>query len=118
MQFTRIDSKGRVSIPSSMRNYMGIENGDSFIVTTGKKGIKLLPVSNNGNVEMEMRFSSTEVLVDVINVLARNKIKIVSSSGLGDRWQAVLDMNGSSERKIAKKISSMKNVRHVKTRCL
>ena len=118
MQMKKIDSKGRISIPSSVRSFLGIEEGDKFIVTAGKKDIKLLPMSSNGNIEMQMRFASTDALVGVMDVLSKNKIRILRSSSSGDRWRAVLDAQGTNEKKIAKEISDMKDVLHVKTRSL
>ncbi len=117
MKLARIDSKGRISIPSAMRNYLGIEKGDSFIVASGKKNIKLVPMSSNGNVEIEMEFTSINALASAINLLAKNKIKIVSSNSSAGRWHAVLDVQ-KSERKIIKKISSLRNINYVRTRNL
>ena len=118
MQLTKIDSKGRVSIPSSMRNYMGIEKGDSFIVAADNKNIRLMPVSNSGNVEVLMKFSSMEALANAINTIAKNNAKIVYSSGSSDKWHAILDTNEIDEKKVIRRIASLKNIMYVKTRKL
>ena len=92
---------------------MGIEKGDSFIIDAGKD-IKLVP-AGKGNVEIEMEFSSVDAFAGVIDMLARSDVKILSSSGSGNRWRAILEAN---EGDMARRISSMRGVRHVKIRAL
>ncbi len=93
---------------------MGIEKGDSFIVANSKNDIKLVP-AGKGNMEIEMEFSSIDVFAGVIDMLARNDVKILSSNSSGSRWRAILEAN---EGDMARRISSMRGVRHVKIRAL
>ena len=52
----KMDSKGRISLPFSLRNLMGLNSGDKLVLETNKKEITATPVMKTGNTKIKIVF--------------------------------------------------------------
>jgi len=54
----KMDSKGRISVPFSLRNLFGINCGDKLILETNEKEITATPVLKTGNTKINIVFQT------------------------------------------------------------
>ncbi|MFH0832753.1 MAG: hypothetical protein V1900_03485 [Candidatus Aenigmatarchaeota archaeon] len=98
---TRLDSKGRVSIPFYLRKLLNLDNGDEFMVkVSSNEGINVIPLNNKRKIEITLRDSGQ--LKDVSEFLRKNRIDVLSSEIGTIRkrmvWSAILDYDGDIKK--------------------
>ena len=124
LSVTKMDSKGRISIPLALRHYMRLSQGDELMLKTESKELRLMPVGM-GNTELNIKFKKSsnvsEALCNIMHVLSKNRIGVINSEvkmlGGYTGWRAVVDIgdyknlrNEISELKEIKDVSIKKNI--------
>lgn len=112
---TKMDSKGRISIPLALRHHMRLGQGDELMLSAESKELRLSPVGG-GNAELNVKFRKSanvsESLANVMRVLSKNKIDIVNSEvqALEGRanWRAVVDT--ADYKKLKNEIAELEGV--------
>lgn len=109
IKVTRVDSKGRITIPFSLRKQLGLNYGDRFRIKTSRKDeVIVAPLSSEG-AKIDLMLRDYEHLEDITKILGKKKINIVNSEikaiGKKLRWSATLNYDGNI-KDLKKKISS------------
>ena len=109
LNISKMDSKGRVLIPYSLRDMFGLDTGDELrLSTNNKKEIVAVPISDG----------VSKSLVKINKLLEKDGINILDSQIqiMKDNfeWSILADADSKSFRKLKKKISSIRNVKNIK----
>lgn len=121
LNVTRMDSKGRISIPMAVRHYMRLSQGDELMLSAQANELRLMPVGT-GNTELNIRFKKftnvSDALCRIMRVLSGRKITIISSEvqmidGHAG-WRAVLDV--SDYKKLKSEIAGLNSVKELSIR--
>ena len=118
LNVTRMDSKGRISIPIGLRHYMRLREGDKLVLRAQSSELQLLS-EDAGNAELFIRFNKSvaisEALADVMHIISKHKINIASSEAQmldeGACWQASID--AADCKKLKNELAQLKNVKEV-----
>lgn len=108
----RIDTKGRIIVPSHIRDYLGLKEGTELIVANnGNKELRIFPLLNGSTARISVTAAETPAsLPKILDVLFKNKVEIlVSMTKSIDRgklleWTAIADTSGCGN---AKKLEGM-----------
>ncbi len=100
----KIDSKGRILIPSSVRKYFKVSNGTEIILIPEhqRKELRMLPLVKGKSAKM--RFTLTDLpdsLANITNLLDMNNIGIITSESRTlsrnlTEWNLVVDISQSN----------------------
>lgn len=113
---TRMDSKGRISIPFALRHSMRLSHGDELMLTMGSKELRLMP-RGIGNLELKVKFRDrtnvSGALVSVMQVLAKHRADVINSEvqmhdGCAG-WRAVVDADDF--KKLKSEIACLKSIK-------
>jgi bifunctional DNA-binding transcriptional regulator/antitoxin component of YhaV-PrlF toxin-antitoxin module len=121
MHVTKLDAKGRISLPVSIRNMFNLEYGTELVLeTSNKQELKISPLIRRGNSEMRVLFTEfSEGLRKLTKVFAENEIHILSSETDIYRdnltsWSAIIHLKDQNTAKLKEKITGIKEVKSVK----
>ncbi|MBI2232931.1 MAG: AbrB/MazE/SpoVT family DNA-binding domain-containing protein [Candidatus Aenigmarchaeota archaeon] len=80
LTFTKLDAKGRISIPAHVRNSVGIRNGDRVaFVTKDSKEITILPSISDSTATLTAIMSDHHKgMTRIINILNSHRISVIS----------------------------------------
>ena len=94
---SRIDSKGRISIPLTLRERLDLSPGSEFTIKVRNSEIIATPLSSSGK-KIDITMNDSNQIRSIMKFMDRNKINIMSSEsrqmGQKVRWSAVVDFNG------------------------
>lgn len=100
----KIDSKGRILIPSSVRKYFKVSNGTEIILIPDheRNELRMLPLVKGKSAKM--RFTLTDLpdsLANITNLLDMNNIGIITSESRTlsrnlTEWNLVVDISQSN----------------------
>ena len=100
----RIDSKGRILIPSDVRNHFKVESGTEIILIPDheRNELRMLPLVKGKSAKM--RFVLTDLpdsLANITNLLDMNNIAIITSESRTlsrnlTEWNMVVDISRSN----------------------
>ena len=105
-----MDSKGRVLIPSHLRNLFELNRGNELrLFTNEKKEIIAVPFTKN--VSRSLKKISKVLEKDGVNILD-SQVQVMKDKF---EWSILADTNNNRNlKKLKKRISSIKNVKNVK----
>lgn len=103
----KVDSKGRITIPQTMRETIGVEPGMlmAVIADTDKKEIIVSPIYGKGTIIYEVEVSLIDrpgAIAEVAEALARNNVDIIAQRcttimrGQEGSCTMIIDMSKSS----------------------
>ncbi len=106
LTFTKLDAKGRISIPAHVRNSVGIRNGDKVaFVTKDTKEIAILPaISENKAALTALMNDQHKGMTKIMNILNSHKINVVSVESLtverNEKFECtfVIDLDGFNDK--------------------
>lgn len=98
----KIDSKGRIIVPSHIRGYLGLKEGTELIVANnGNKELRIFPLLNGSAARINITAAETPAaLPKILDILFRNKVEILMSisksleRGKLLEWTAIADISG------------------------
>jgi len=100
--FTKVDSKGRVLIPVSIRKMLKIKNGAELMVSmgAGETHVTAVPIASSGTAECRMalsnapgKLSGVMDLLDSLNVgVVMSQSRNLSGNGTSE-WSFLLDIS-------------------------
>lgn len=114
-QTTRVDEKGRVLIPSSFREALGIKGGEALVISLNLRegNILLYPAKEKKLVKLKIGLSDKPgSLARIANVLAENGVDIVASESKSIErsqravWLVECKIGATSLSELRKKIIS------------
>lgn len=113
---TRIDSKGRISIPYHMRTSMNLDNSSEMKIAANEKEIVLTP-STEG-VRARIRFKDFRSLLRVMKMISVCKVyigneRIINFDRRNVEWSAVLEGDESRLKTLVKKIKKSGSTKSV-----
>ncbi len=113
---TRIDSKGRISIPYHIRTSLGIDESSRMKISANEREIFLIP-SVEG-VKTRIRFGSFSAMLKMMKIFSDYKINmanvnIVNFDRNNIEWSAVLESNNETLKNVFKKVRKIRNVRNL-----
>lgn len=118
----KIDSKGRIIVPSHIRGYLGLKEGTELIVANnGNKELRIFPLLTGSSARINITASETPTsLPKILDILFKNNIEILMSMSKSiDRgklleWTAIADVSGCENIKkveeLLKKTKLLKTV--------
>jgi len=110
---TRIDSKGRISIPYYMRSMLGIDDSSKLKIAASEREIFLTP--SGESIKARIRFRNFPSLLRAMKIIAENKINIAHNQlvnfGSVVEWSAVLEGDINNIKHAIKKVRKMKRVK-------
>ncbi|MEM7816104.1 MAG: ACT domain-containing protein [Candidatus Aenigmatarchaeota archaeon] len=107
VNITKMDSKGRILIPSHIREILDIEEGTEIIIipNSEKSEARLLPLTKNNTAEIKIRMTdSPGSLAGIAKMLEKHKISILMSKtrsivkGKVAEWDMIVDISNSSKQ--------------------
>ncbi|MBI5347612.1 MAG: ACT domain-containing protein [Candidatus Aenigmarchaeota archaeon] len=118
----KMDRKGRVTIPSYIREGMGIEDGIELIISLDGKILKVIPIVAEKNAEIYVSMKDVPgMLSRIINALSKNSVDIIfSQSHTPERgkiafFSAIVDIvNVKDIKKLKKDLHNIRGVFTVK----
>lgn len=115
LNVTRMDSKGRISIPMALRHHMRFSQGDELTLRMESNELRLSPVGS-GNTELKIKFKKSAnvsgALSGVMRVLSRHRADIINSEvQMGDSagWRAVI--NTEDYKQVKSEIEELETVK-------
>ncbi|MBI2579120.1 MAG: hypothetical protein HYW26_05390 [Candidatus Aenigmarchaeota archaeon] len=113
---TRIDSKGRISIPYHMRTSLNLDSSSEMKIAANEKEIVLTP-SMDG-VRVRIRFRDFPALLRVIKMISGFKVyigddRITNFDRRNVEWSAVLEGDSRILKNLVKKIKKYGSVKSV-----
>ncbi len=119
----KLDSKGRILVPYHIRDHLGIAEGQELIVSDNdKRELRIFPLMKGSTAMIRVILADKPgVLSKVINVIANNRIDILTSisktveRGESAEWFAIVDTSqcNGAVRKIEKRLRNMSVVKKV-----
>jgi AbrB family looped-hinge helix DNA binding protein len=119
VEIVRVDSRGRITMPSSLRDAMGIAEGMRVMLIgeLDKKEIRIIPFADPEAKLIEISVTLSDVrgaLAKVATILAKNKIDLLKSEsrtlrrGKTAEWVVIADVSQSeiSKDEICRKLVS------------
>ena len=97
MNIVKIDSKGRVLVPSHLRKLMNIVEGSEVIVVKDQDELKLFPLYRGMNAKLKLILKDMPgALSSVSGIIAKHKCNIIVSSSVPieknlSEWSAILE---------------------------
>lgn len=93
---SKIDSKGRLLIPTSIRNLLKINEGCDMILNLEKDQLKIFPVIKEKTAKLRLILSdSVGSLANAAEILAKDNINILMSESKSNRnnaeWEIIVD---------------------------
>ncbi len=103
-EIVKMDSKGRILLPSSIRNTLGLAEGMSFLLIAEPKTkeIRVLPFADHGAKLSELRVRLRDepgALANVAGILASKGVDLLWSQsrtlrrGESAEWHAIMDVS-------------------------
>lgn len=117
-----MDSKGRLLIPSHVRDLLDLRNRSELRLSIDNKTITVTPINQDGNARIKIVLRNIRDLSHVLDILGKSNVNILSSkteivnsteNSNRYKWSAVLETNGNDLGNLRKSIMSIKNIEHV-----
>ncbi len=118
----KVDSKGRVSIPNSFRDSLGIKFGENIVAQLDKKNerILLFPIEKK-SMKLMIKFNDVPgALASAAVVLAKEKVDLIYTSsrsmkrGKEAEWETIADFSKVNLVNLKKKLKSEKSIKSFK----
>ncbi len=98
----RIDSKGRIIVPSHIRGYLGLKEGTELIVANnGNKELRIFPLLTGSSARINITaIETSSSLPKILDILFKNNVEILMSMsksidhGKLLEWTAIADVSG------------------------
>ena len=119
---TRIDSKGRLLIPSHIRGMLNAKEGTEMLLVpdTGKSHVRMIPLSKEKTAAVRLLIKDAPgSLARVADMLAEKHVNIIMSEsrtmvkGKLAEWNLIVDTSECEDLKKIKEIKNMKFVENV-----
>src|SRR3989338_1548967 len=114
---TKVDTKGRVSLPMEIRNLVDMRYGDELVLeTAGKRELVISPVTmRRANTSVDIVFTDfSSGFMKAVKTLADAKADILrseSKTGTGSvRWNALVHMNHSYLQRMTKRLEKIEEI--------
>ncbi|MBI4014719.1 MAG: hypothetical protein HY365_02070 [Candidatus Aenigmarchaeota archaeon] len=115
---TKVDTKGRISLPLGARSVADMTSGDEIILElSGNREITLTPVSiKQGNAEVSAKFTDFSMgLRKTVHVLCSYKADIIKSESSRDgTWKALVYLPEETANGLRKKLESIREIEQVR----
>lgn len=113
---TKIDSKGRISIPYYMRTFLGIDTSSEVKIAAEGKEIVLTPAMKG--IRLKMRFRNFRSLLKTMKIISASGINIGNENitnidRRGAEWSVMLEGNPDHLKSFIEKIKKSGNARSV-----
>ncbi len=98
---TRLDSKGRITVPFHIREYMGIKDGSEFLIVNNEnREIRIFPLLKGKIAHLKIVISDKPgSLSRILNLIAKHELDILTSTsksierGKTAEWTAIVDIS-------------------------
>ncbi|MBI4018835.1 MAG: AbrB/MazE/SpoVT family DNA-binding domain-containing protein [Candidatus Aenigmarchaeota archaeon] len=118
---TKVDMKGRVSLPMEIRNIVDMRYGDELVLeTSGKRELVISPVTmRKANTIVNITFTDFSAgFRKAMKTLATYKADILRSESKSDngsvRWNALVRMNHAQMPRLAKRLEKIGEISDLK----
>ena len=115
---TRLDSKGRITVPFHIREYMGIKDGSEFLIINNEnKEIRVFPLLKGKIAHLKIVISDRPgSLSKILNLVAKNNLDILTSTsksierGKTAEWTAIVDISMCKNiKRVEQELSELTN---------
>ncbi|MDO8428199.1 MAG: ACT domain-containing protein [Candidatus Diapherotrites archaeon] len=112
-QTVKLDSKGRIIIPNSFRESLGIKISENIVIELDKENERMIVFPIQKNVKkMEIKFGDQPgALAKAANILAKHKVDLVYSESRSSKrgkeavWIVVADFSQSNMEKLKQELA-------------
>lgn len=121
-QNIKIDSKGRLQIPNSFRESLGIKEGENIVAHLDDENgrIILFPIEQKSK-RLTIRFGDEPgALAKTATILAKNKVDLVYTSsrslkrGKEAEWEIIADFSNSDTEKLKQELKNENGLKSFK----
>lgn len=118
----KIDSKGRLIVPSHIRDYIGLKEGAELIVASnGRKELRIFPLIAGSTARLHITASDGPVsLSRILDIVFRGNLDILTSisrsidRGKTMEWTAIVDTSAcKSMKKVEKSLRKSRLIKSV-----
>ncbi|MBS3054015.1 MAG: AbrB/MazE/SpoVT family DNA-binding domain-containing protein [Candidatus Aenigmarchaeota archaeon] len=118
---TKVDMKGRVSLPMEIRNIVDMRYGDELVLeTAGNRELVISPVAmRKANTSVKIVFTDfSSGFRKAMKTLVAHKADILRSESKSDdgsvHWNALVRMNHSQIQKLTKRLEKIEGIAGLK----
>ncbi len=95
MNITKLDAKGRISIPLHLRNHLSIMPGDTIKIARTANEIFIIPVTAAGTIAIDAEVESLDDIKKLFALLSQYDAHVVSSTAVRanakSKWRIIVD---------------------------
>ena len=116
---TRLDSKGRITVPFHIREYMGIKDGSEFLIINNEnKEMRVFPLLKGKIAYLKLVISDKPgSLSKVLNSITKYDLDILTSTskslerGKSAEWTAIVDISMCKNiKRLEQELSELTNI--------